>query len=194
MSSAVVCAMNISSAGLRDACSCDVVVVFIHRSMDGVEHAVQFNQIVLCARIRHGRQMVRGSRQRRPISTSSMSDTNRSMHAMKFRSRTGAHGQLQALQATEALSNGSVRGWIKLSALGVAKEVIDRLKDALARIIVGRVVALVERIIDISVGGIGLWVRLSLVVLRRLVVVLPGMDRVQWLFKVVATGGETCDN
>lgn len=187
--SAVVCAMDISSSGLCDACGGDVVIIFVNRGVDGVEHAVQFDQVVLGARIRHGRQMVRGGGQRRPICTS-LSDANRSMHAVKLWSRTGAHGQLQALQSAEALSNGSVRSWVKLSALGVAKEVIDRLKDALARIIVGRVVALVERVINISVGGIGVWVWLSLVVLRRLVIVLAGMNRVHWLLKVVGTSGE----
>lgn len=56
---------NVGRARLGDTSSGYVIIILIDRRVDRVQHPVQIDQITLGARVRHGRQVVSWSRQRR---------------------------------------------------------------------------------------------------------------------------------
>lgn len=188
------------STRLRDTRGSDVIFAFVDGVLHLLQELIDVKQIVLGPHVGHRRQLVL-NRLRAAITRTTTATAGSyghwGRHGLVFRDRSTAQdGKLQVLQAQKALADRSVRVGVKLAALQVTKEFIERIIPALLRLVrdMSRVLALIEGVVNIAVRWVrGLcWVRV--VVLRRPVSIALGGDGVQCRLEVMSTGSISCSH
>jgi hypothetical protein len=101
--------------------------------------------------------------------------------------------KLEALQTSEALTDGGIGRNVEMSPLRVPEKIVHRVEGAFARIVRWVVVALVEGVKDVTIRRIGrMLLRLALIIWRRLMVILAAMHWVHGWFEVMSTRRVSC--
>jgi hypothetical protein len=175
------------SARLGDASGSHVLITLVDGVLHLFEELIDVDQIVLGANVRHGRKVVsRGLGATRAV-TAAAADRDRGGHLLVLRDRTIQNGELESLQAEEALADRGVGVGVELAALEVAKEFVQRVISTLAVVGMVAILTLAQGVVHVAIGmGVrSLRGRVWLIVLGGSVCVLT-IHTIDWALKVMS--------